>query len=100
MIMKKAVKKNNLGLNPKQKIIMQLSFSLAFAVFAMFFSGGGFVESTCIWIPVADVTLDLGYFLYSFCNVCDGGFQQCCKSDRRSGRPCFRYNGSGVIFSW
>ena len=67
----KAVKKNNLGLNPKQKIIMQLSFSLAFAVFAMFFSGGGFVESTCIWIPVADVTLDLGYFYIPFVMLLD-----------------------------
>ena len=36
----KAIKKNNLGLNPKQKIIMQLTFSLAFAVYAAYFSGG------------------------------------------------------------
>lgn len=62
----KAVKKNNLGLNPKQKIIMQVGFSLAFAVFAAFFSGAGFIESTAIWIPVVNVTLDLGIFYVPF----------------------------------
>ena len=62
----KAVKKNNLGLKPKQKVVMQLGFSLAFALFAMFFSGGGFVESTAIWIPVADITVDLGFFYVPF----------------------------------
>ena len=62
----KAVKKNNLGLNPKQKIVMQLGFSLAFAIFASFFSGSGFVESTAIWIPVWDVTFDLGIFYIPF----------------------------------
>ena len=34
----KAIKKNNAGISPKQKIIMQFGFSLAFAVFAAYFS--------------------------------------------------------------
>jgi len=36
----KAIKKNNLGLNAKQKLIMQFGFSLAVAVYAYFFSSG------------------------------------------------------------
>lgn len=62
----KAVKKNNLGLSPKQKIVMQLAYSLAFGIFAMFFSGNGTVEGSAIWIPVADVTIDLGIFYIPF----------------------------------
>lgn len=61
----KAVKKNNLGLSPKQKIIMQLGFSLAFGVFAMFFSGVA-IGGSEIWIPVFDITVDLGYFYLPF----------------------------------
>lgn len=62
----KAIKKNNLGLSPKQKIIMQLVFSAAFGVFAMYFSGGGMIGATEIWIPVVDVTFDLGIFYIPF----------------------------------
>lgn len=62
----KAIKKNNLGLSPKQKIIMQLVFSAAFGVFAMYFSGGGMIGATEIWIPVFDVTFDLGIFYIPF----------------------------------
>lgn len=62
----KAIKKNNLGLSPKQKIIMQLVFSAAFGIFAMFFSGGGMIGATEIWIPVFDVTFDLGIFYIPF----------------------------------
>ena len=62
----KAVKKNNLGLSPKQKIVMQFAFSLAFAVFAAFFAGGGMIKSTAICIPVFDVTFDLGIFYIPF----------------------------------
>lgn len=62
----KAIKKNNLGLSPKQKVLMQLVFSAAFGVFAMFFSGGGMIEPTRIWIPVVDITFDLGIFYVPF----------------------------------
>ena len=40
----KAIKKNNLGLSPKQKIVMQFVFSAAFGIFAMFFSGGDMIK--------------------------------------------------------
>ena len=36
----KAIKKNNLGLNAKQKIVLQFLFSAGFAVYASFYSGG------------------------------------------------------------
>jgi phospho-N-acetylmuramoyl-pentapeptide-transferase len=62
----KAVKKNNLGLSPKQKIVMQLGFSLAFGIFAMFFSGGGITESTVLWLPVVNVNLNLGILYIPF----------------------------------
>ena len=53
-------------MSPKQKIIMQLVFSAAFGVFAMYFSGGGMIGATEIWIPVVDVTFDLGIFYIPF----------------------------------
>lgn len=62
----KAVKKNNLGLSPKQKIIMQLSYSLAFGIFAIFFAGSGVMEGSVIWIPVVNVNIDLGIFYIPF----------------------------------
>lgn len=62
----KAIKKNNLGLSPKQKVLMQLLFSAAFGVFALFFAGAGTMEPTEIWIPVFDVTFDLGIFYIPF----------------------------------
>lgn len=62
----KAVKKNNLGLSPKQKIIMQLAFSAAFGIFAMNFGGGGAMKGTEIWIPGVDLTFDLGIFYLPF----------------------------------
>lgn len=62
----KAVKKNNAGLSPKQKIIMQLGFSLAFGLFAMKFSGGGVIEGTAIWIPIVHATIDLGWLYLPF----------------------------------
>jgi len=75
----KAIKKNNLGLKPKQKIVMQLGFSLFVAVYAAFFSGGygsigsvmagqpGFGGSgTEIWIPLFDVYLQLGILYIPF----------------------------------
>jgi phospho-N-acetylmuramoyl-pentapeptide-transferase len=70
----KAIKKNNLGLNAKQKIVMQFGFSLAFALYASKFSGGlmatgeGFAVSsgTEIWIPLFNVYLDLGILYIPF----------------------------------
>ena len=62
----KAIKKNNLGLSPKQKIVMQFVFSAAFGIFAMFFSGGDMIKGTEIWIPVFNVTFDIGVFYVPF----------------------------------
>lgn len=62
----KAIKKNNDGLSPKQKIVMQFCFSLMFAVFAYFFSGGGVMEGSEIWIPIFDATIDLGILYIPF----------------------------------
>lgn len=56
----KAIKKNNLGLNAKQKLVMQFGFSLAVAVYAYFFSGGAAGSGSEIWIPLFDVYLNLG----------------------------------------
>lgn len=66
----KAIKKNNKGISPKQKIVLQFVFSLLFAVFAYFFSGDYMVKfaavecnvHTAIWIPILDKSLDLGVF--------------------------------------
>ena len=62
----KAIKKHNDGLSAKQKIVMQFGFSLIFGVFAYFFSGGGVIESSAIWIPVFDWTIDLGVLYVPF----------------------------------
>lgn len=62
----KAIKKNNLGLNPKQKIVMQLAFSAGFAVYAAFYSGGLTGGGTQVWIPIADVYLDFGWLYIPF----------------------------------
>ena len=66
----KAIKKNNKGISPRQKIVLQFAFSLAFAIFAYFTSGNlvetgmnpGNFTSSSIWIPVWDHYLDLGIF--------------------------------------
>lgn len=62
----KAIKKNNLGLNPRQKLIMQFGFSLAVAVYAYFFSGSMGVSGSEIWISLIDVYLDLGILYIPF----------------------------------
>ncbi len=62
----KAVKKNNKGLSPKQKVVMQFCFSFAFAIFAYLYGGGGYMEGSEIWIPVFDWTIDLGIFYIPF----------------------------------
>ena len=62
----KAIKKNNLGLNAKQKLVMQFGFSLAVAVYAYFFSGSAGGAGSEIWIPLVDVYLDLGILYIPF----------------------------------
>lgn len=62
----KAIKKNNLGLNAKQKLVMQFGFSLAVALYAYFFSGGAGVSSSSIWIPLFNVYLELGILYIPF----------------------------------
>ena len=62
----KAIKKNNAGISPKQKLVMQFVFSGAFAVYAYFFSGFGTVSGSAVWIPIADRYLDFGIFYIPF----------------------------------
>ena len=62
----KAIKKNNLGLNAKQKLVMQFGFSLAVAVYAYFFSGSAGTAGSEIWIPLFNVYLNLGIFYIPF----------------------------------
>ena len=58
----KAIKKNNNGIRPKQKIVLQFLFSLAFAIFAYKMSGAPGVSPSSIWIPIWDHNLELGIF--------------------------------------
>ena len=64
----KAIKKNNAGISPKQKIVMQFGFSLAFAVFAAYYSYGayGIVGGTEVWIPFIDKYVDFGILYIPF----------------------------------
>ncbi len=64
----KAIKKNNAGISPKQKIALQLAFSIGFAIFAYFRSGIGQAPETGsqIWIPIIDKCIDLGIFYIPF----------------------------------
>ena len=64
----KAMKKNNAGISPKQKIVMQFGFSLAFAVFAAYYSYGayGIVGGTEVWIPFIDKYVDFGILYIPF----------------------------------
>ncbi len=62
----KAIKKNNAGISPKQKIILQFVFSAGFAVCAYMKSGFDGVSGSSVWIPFADVYLDLGIFYIPF----------------------------------
>ena len=64
----KAIKKNNKGISPKQKIVMQFGFSLAFAVFAMMesYTAHGLVWGGEIWIPIFNKYLDLGILYIPF----------------------------------
>lgn len=58
----KIAKKNNLGLNPRQKIILQLVFGAAIAFYMMFAGHVG----TSVFIPFAKVWVDLGYLFIPF----------------------------------
>jgi len=58
----KIAKKNNLGLNPRQKIILQLVFGAAIAFYMMFAGQVG----TSVFIPFAKVWVDLGYLFIPF----------------------------------
>ena len=58
----KIAKKNNLGLSPRQKIILQLVFGAAIAFYMMFAGQVG----TSVFIPFAKVWVDLGYLFIPF----------------------------------
>lgn len=62
----KAIKKNNAGISPKQKIVLQLAFSAAFAIFAYFNSGFGDAPASSVWIPFADRYIDFGILYIPF----------------------------------
>ena len=58
----KVIKKQNLGLNGKQKIIFQVIISAAVAVWAAYFTEDG----TLVYIPFADTYADFGVFYIPF----------------------------------
>lgn len=58
----KAVKKQNEGLTPIQKIILQVVVSIAFAVYTGYISDLG----TQVWIPFADIYVDFGILYVPF----------------------------------
>ncbi len=62
----KAIKKNNAGISPKQKIILQFVFSGAFAVYAYLYSGFGTVPGSAVWIPFVDRYIDFGLLYIPF----------------------------------
>ncbi len=62
----KAIKKNNLGLNAKQKVILQLVFSAGFAIYATYCSGSGLGGGTQVWIPFWGNYIDLGWLYIPF----------------------------------
>lgn len=58
----KAVKKQNEGLTPIQKIILQIVLSVGFAIYMGYFSGVG----TCVWIPFINEYVDFGIWYVPF----------------------------------
>lgn len=62
----KAIKKNNAGISPKQKIILQFVFSGAFAIYAYLYSGFGTVPGSAVWIPFVDRYIDFGLLYIPF----------------------------------
>ena len=59
----KAVKHRNLGLTPWQKILLQVVFGLLISCFAYFDPQIG----STIYIPIANIYVDLGIFFIPFC---------------------------------
>ena len=62
----KAIKKNNAGISPKQKIILQFVFSGAFAIYAYLYSGFGTVPGGAVWIPFVDRYIDFALLYIPF----------------------------------
>ena len=62
----KAIKNNNAGISPKQKIILQFVFSGAFAIYAYLYSGFGTVPGSAVWIPFVDRYIDFGLLYIPF----------------------------------
>lgn len=66
----KAVKKNNAGISPKQKIALQFFFALLFAIWAYFYNGNygtAFIFADAafkhsLWIPVWNHYVNIGFF--------------------------------------
>lgn len=58
----KAVKKQNEGLTPIQKIVLQVVVSAAFAIYTAYISGLG----TQVWIPFANTYIDFGIWYIPF----------------------------------
>lgn len=56
----KSVKKRNLGLTAKQKLLGQIIMSAIFCYIAT----ETLVVPTTVWIPLTNITLDLGWFYY------------------------------------
>lgn len=52
----KVVMKRNLGLTSKQKLLGQVVIAVIFIFLA--------VDDTTVWLPIADITLDIGIFYY------------------------------------
>lgn len=114
----KAIKKNNAGISPKQKIILQFVFSGAFAIYAYLYSGFGTVPGSAVWIPFVDRYIDFGllyipfiiFVMIAFSNavnltdgldglasgvtaaggVLHGHFRRGCLSDDHCGADCLR----------
>lgn len=59
---RKVIKKQNEGLTAKQKFGLQMIIAIAFAVFFAKYSSFG----TEVFIPIADVFIDFGFFYYVF----------------------------------
>lgn len=58
----KVVLRRSLGLRAREKLIMQLFFSLLFGIYLVY----GLSRGTAILIPVLGTTIDLGYFYLPF----------------------------------
>ena len=56
----KAVKRRNLGLTAKQKLLGQASLAIIFCYISIAYAA----LPTTLWIPLVDITVDLGYAYY------------------------------------